>query len=152
MSAVRIAQISDLHFGRDVPRVARALPAELREAAPTLVAVCGDLTQTLRAAQFRATRAFLDELPAPALVVPGHHDRPGWRVWSRFARPGRRRRAHIGTDPLGATVHTAAGLVAVGVNTARRWTFHTDWSRGRIDAPQLAAIVSAFEAAPAAGA
>ncbi|GAA3239817.1 metallophosphoesterase family protein [Dactylosporangium siamense] len=145
---VRLAQISDLHFGRDVPAVARALLADLREAAPAMVAVCGDLTQRATAAEFAAARAFLDELPAPALVVPGNHDLPGWRVWSRFGRPWRLWRLHIGTDPGEAVTHTADGLVAVGVTTARRWGPHHDWSRGRINSPQLAAILAAFAAAP----
>ncbi|WP_433201399.1 metallophosphoesterase family protein [Dactylosporangium sp. CS-047395] len=145
---VRIAQISDLHFGREEPAVVQALLHDLRECAPTLVAVCGDLTQTARAAEFAAARAFLAELPAPALVVPGNHDLPGWRIWSRFTRPWHRWRAYLDTDPLGATTVTAPGLVAVGVNTARRWTWHTDWSRGRIDERQLAAIGAAFDAAP----
>ncbi len=145
---LRIAQISDLHFGRDVPAVAQTLLAELRDVAPTMVAVCGDLTQTAREVEFRAARAFLDELPAPALVVPGNHDLPGWRVWSRFARPWRRWRRHIGTDPYGTITQTADGLVAVGVNTARQWGLHPDWSRGRINAWQLAAILKAFDEAP----
>ena len=145
---VRIAQISDLHFGRHVPAVAQTLLAELRDLAPTMIAVCGDLTQTAREVQFRAARAFLDELAAPALVVPGNHDLPGWRVWSRFARPWRLWRRRMGTDPYGAITHTADGLVAVGVNTARQWGLHPDWSRGRINARQLAAILEAFDQAP----
>lgn len=145
---VRIAQISDLHFGRDVPAVAQTLLGELRDVAPTLVAVCGDLTQTARDAEFRAACAFLDQLPAPALVVPGNHDLPGWRIWSRFTRPWRQWQRHLATAPHGAIAHTADGLVAVGVNTARPWTFHHDWSRGRINARQLAAILAAFEKAP----
>jgi 3',5'-cyclic AMP phosphodiesterase CpdA len=145
---VRIAQISDLHFGRDIPAVAQTLLAELRDVAPTLVAVCGDLTQTARAVEFQAARAFLDELPAPALVVPGNHDLPGWRVWSRFARPWWWWRRHIGTDPYGAVTHTVDGLVAVGINTARTWGPHPDWSRGRINVRQLATILGAFDEAP----
>ena len=145
---VRIAQISDLHFGRDIPAVAETLLAELRDVAPTMVAVCGDLTQTARELEFQAARAFLDELPAPALVVPGNHDLPGWRVWSRFARPWRRWRRHMGTDPDGAITHMADGLVSVGVNTARQWGLHPDWSRGRINARQVAAILESFDDAP----
>jgi 3',5'-cyclic AMP phosphodiesterase CpdA len=145
---VRLAQISDLHFGRSVPAVAETLLAELREVEPTMVAVCGDLTQTAQKAQFQAARAFLDELPAPALVVPGNHDLPGWRLWSRFTRPWRRWRQHISTDPDGAIAHNADGLVAVGVNTARQWGVHLDWSRGRINAGQLTAILETFDGAP----
>jgi 3',5'-cyclic AMP phosphodiesterase CpdA len=145
---VRIAQVSDLHFGRDVPAVAQMLLAELRDVAPTMVAVCGDLTQTARHAEFQAARAFLDDLPAPALVVPGNHDLPGWRVWSRFSRPWLQWRRHLESDPYGALVFRADGLVAVGVNTARQWGAHPDWSRGRIDTRQLAAVLEAFDEAP----
>lgn len=144
---LRLAQISDLHFGRDVPAVAQALLAELSEVAPTMIAVCGDLTQTAREVEFQAARAFLDQLPAPALVVPGNHDLPGWQV-SRFAQPWRLWLRHMGTDPYGTITHTTDGLVAVGVNTARQWTWHHDWSRGRINARQLAAVLAAFDEAP----
>ncbi|MFF5233755.1 hypothetical protein [Dactylosporangium sp. NPDC000521] len=47
------------------------------------------MTQTASDEEFRAVRAFLDELPAPAVVVPGNHDLPGWRAWTRFTRPWR---------------------------------------------------------------
>jgi 3',5'-cyclic AMP phosphodiesterase CpdA len=145
---VRIAQISDLHFGREVPAVAETLLAELREVAPTMVAVCGDLTQRARGAEFQAARAFIGQLPAPALVVPGNHDLPGWRVWSRFAQPWRQWRRHIETDPHGTVTHTAGGLTAVGVNTARVVGAHLDWSRGRINDRQVAAILGAFDESP----
>ncbi|MEU0563089.1 metallophosphoesterase [Dactylosporangium sp. NPDC006015] len=143
-----IAQISDLHFGRHVPAMAQAVLAELRAAAPALVAVCGDLTQTASDAEFRAVRAFLDELPAPAVVVPGNHDLPGWRVWTRFARPWRSWRRHLGTDPDGLVTWSGEGVTAVGVTTARRWGPHHDWSRGRLDARQIAAVTAAFDGAP----
>lgn len=144
MREIRIAQLSDLHFGRHVPQVEEALLTDLKDARPTLVAVCGDLTQTAREREFQAARAFLDRLPAPALVVPGNHDLPGWRVWSRFSRPWRRWRRHIKTDPHGTTTCTLDGLVAVGVNTARQWGLYPDWSRGRINALQVAGILYAL--------
>ncbi|GAB7045957.1 metallophosphoesterase family protein [Catenuloplanes indicus] len=147
-AGVRIAQIADLHFGRDVPAVAETLIEELREVQPTLIAVCGDLTQTAAEAEFRAASAFLDKLPAPAVVVPGNHDLPGWRFWTRFTRPWRRWRKHIASDPHGAVTYETDGLIAVGVNSARRWTFHHDWSRGRINMRQLTAIGAAFDEAP----
>ncbi len=145
---VRIAQISDLHFGRDVPRIAETVLEELRAAQPTMVAVCGDLTQSAREREFRAAREFIDELPAPSLVVCGNHDLPGWRVWSRFIRPWQRWQRHIpSADPHAAFPFTAPGVVAVGVNTARRWGLYTDWSRGRINARQIAAIEETFDEA-----
>lgn len=147
---VRIAQISDLHFGREIPRVAEELLDHMRESRPTMVAVCGDLTQRASALEFRSARAFLDQLPAPALIVPGNHDLPGWRIWSRFLRPWRHWRHHIANASPSTVISLEAdGLVAVGVNTARRWGPHPDWSRGRINARQLAAIQAAFDNAPA---
>ncbi|GIJ43995.1 phosphodiesterase [Virgisporangium aliadipatigenens] len=145
---VRIAQIADLHFGRDVQSVTESLLRELREVGPTMIAVCGDLTQTARDSEFRAARAFLDRLAAPTLVVPGNHDLPGWTFWSRFLWPWRRWRRHMRTDPHGAVTHESDGLIAVGVNTARSWGLHHDWSRGRINLRQLRAVRAAFDGAP----
>ncbi|HEY6740185.1 MAG TPA: metallophosphoesterase [Actinopolymorphaceae bacterium] len=145
---VRIAQISDLHFGREIPSAVDDLLDDLRDVRPTMVAVCGDLTQTARGREFRRARAFLDELPAPSLVVPGNHDLPGWRVWARFVRPWRLWRKHItGTDPQATITHHADGILAVGVNTARMWGWHPDWSRGRINTRQLAEVRAELERA-----
>lgn len=149
---IRIAQISDLHFGRDTPRVAESLLNQLTADRPTMVAVCGDLTQRAREREFRAARDFLNRLPAPALVVPGNHDLPGWRLWSRFLRPWRRWQRHIiETSPSAVTPFATDGLVAVGVNTARRWGPYPDWSRGRINAKQVASALAELDhAAPGA--
>ncbi len=147
MPEVRIAQVSDLHFGRHLPQLEEALLRSLQDDAPTMIAVCGDLTQTAREAEFQAARTFLDHLPAPALVVPGNHDLPGWRVWSRFTRPWRRWRRHIESDPHATTTYATDGLVAVGINTARQWGMHPDWSRGRINAFQVTEILHALDQA-----
>ena len=133
---IRIAQISDLHFGREIQPLVDALLDELRQLQPTLIAVCGDLTQSALRSEFVAARAFLDQLPSPALVVPGNHDLPGWRFWDRFTRPWRLWRQHIGE--LHTTVSfSAPGLAAVGLNTARQWGAYADWSRGRINLRQV---------------
>lgn len=145
---VRIAQVSDLHFGRAVDTVAETLLAELRDVDATLVAVCGDLTQRARDAEFQAARTFLDRLPAPALVVPGNHDLPSWPLWTRFARPWRRWRRHLDADPVEVSTHSGEGLVVVGLNTARRSSLHVDWSRGRVNDRQVAAALEVFDDAP----
>lgn len=144
---VRIAQVSDLHFGRHLPPLADALIDSIRESAPSLVAICGDLTQTAGEKEFRAAREFLDRVPDPAVVVPGNHDLPGWRFWSRFTRPWRRWRRHVGTDPHGIVTCTGDGVVAVGINTARQWGMHPDWSRGRINSWQISGILTALDEA-----
>jgi len=67
---IRIAHISDLHFGTDDETLIEPLQSALREAAPDVVAVSGDVTQRARTHQFRAARAFLDRLTAPWVCVP----------------------------------------------------------------------------------
>jgi 3',5'-cyclic AMP phosphodiesterase CpdA len=82
-----VAHVSDLHFGRVDARVAAALVAHLRQLAPHVVAISGDLTQRARRHQFRDARAFLAQLPNPQIVVPGNHDIPLYNVLARFAYP-----------------------------------------------------------------
>jgi 3',5'-cyclic AMP phosphodiesterase CpdA len=73
----RILHTSDLHFGR--PAVASQLEA-LKESIvalePDAVAVSGDLTQRCTADEFKAARAYLDDVRrvAPVVVIPGNHD------------------------------------------------------------------------------
>ena len=93
-----IAHISDLHFGTEVPAVARALIDDLEKNAPSLVVVSGDLTQRARRKQFDAARAFLAQLPRPQLVVPGNHDVPLYDVIRRFAAPLKRYGRFISAD------------------------------------------------------
>lgn len=136
-----VAHLSDLHFGRDRPELLEPLLDALCAAEPDLVAVSGDLTQRARHAQFRAARAFLDRLPAPALVVPGNHDTPLDHFALRLARPWSRWRRWIGPE-LAPRVDQP-GLVAVGINTANP----LDWQRGRFRKRDVAAAVRVFEKA-----
>jgi 3',5'-cyclic AMP phosphodiesterase CpdA len=145
---VRIAQISDLHFGRTTDAVAENLLAELRDVDATLVTVCGDLPQRARDTEFQAASTFLSRLPAPALVVPGNHDLPVWPIWTRIARPWHRWRRQFGANPADVTTHSGDGLTVVGLNTARRSSLHVDWSRGRVNGRQVAAALQVFEEAP----
>ncbi len=126
-----IAHLSDLHFGREEPRVVEALLADLADLRPTVVAVSGDLTQRARVAQFRAARAFLDRIPAPRVVVPGNHDVPLYDVARRFLSPlGRYER--IVTPDL-SPVYADDALYVAGVSTARSLT----WKEGRISLAQI---------------
>ena len=53
---VRIAHLSDPHFGTVVPAVQRALQGELQMHPPDLILLSGDITQRARRNQFeRAT-------------------------------------------------------------------------------------------------
>lgn len=85
---LRLAHISDTHFGTEVPRVVEALRRAVAALAPDVVLLSGDITQRARPAQFDAARRFMDELPTAAvrLAVPGNHD-ISWNPWQRLLKP-----------------------------------------------------------------
>ena len=129
-----IAHVSDLHFGTEVPAVAEALIADVKQNAPSLVIVSGDLTQRARQRQFRAAREYLVRLPLPQLVVPGNHDVPLFDVVRRFATPLKRYCRFISPD-LDPTFRDDE-IIVVGINTARSFT----WKNGRISIAQITAL------------
>lgn len=139
---IRLAHLSDLHFGAEDPLVVEALVADLRAQAPALVAVSGDLTQRARRREFEAARAFLDALPAPTLCVPGNHDMPLFQLWRRFRSPFARYRALV-TPDLCPFVRLE-GLCALGLNTARRLTL----KEGRVNEEQRALVARSFRDVP----
>jgi 3',5'-cyclic AMP phosphodiesterase CpdA len=128
-----VAHISDLHFGREDPRVVEGLRDDLLRHAPAVVVVSGDLTQRARRSEFAAARAFLDTLPFPRVVVPGNHDVPLYNVARRLARPLDRFREFLG-DP--EPVYADGEIAVVGINTARSLT----WKSGRISRRQVDGI------------
>ncbi len=138
-----IAHISDLHFGHEEPAIVEGLLRELRAQAPSVVVVSGDLTQRAKSAQFAAARRFLDQLPAPYLVVPGNHDIPLYDLARRFLQPLTRYRRHI-TDDL-SPIYRDAELAIFGINTAHALTIKD----GRISRAQLDALRRELAGLPA---
>lgn len=126
-----IVHLSDIHFGRVDEAVVGPLIETVGQLAPDLVAVSGDLTQRARSHQFKAARAFLDELPQPQIVVPGNHDVPLHNVFTRFAQPLHKYRRYITEDlrPL----HFDDEIAVLGVSTARSFTI----KGGRINQEQV---------------
>lgn len=131
MSSRRIAHISDLHFGKEDPVVADGLISALSQAQPDLVVVSGDLTQRATELQFRAARAWLDQIPFPVLAVPGNHDVPLFNVWRRFVKPLDRYFEWIHRDEN--PKFQDARMAVLGLNTARSLT----WKNGRISMEQM---------------
>lgn len=129
-----IVHLSDLHFGRVDQRLLEPLARRVREAAPQVVVVSGDLTQRAKSAQFREARRFLDTLPAPLLVVPGNHDVPLYNLWQRFLQPLAKYRRYISEEVEPAFVDDE--IAVVGVNTARSSVF----KGGRINSAQVARV------------
>jgi len=126
-----VVHLSDLHFGRVDERLLQPLIAQIRDIAPDVVVVSGDLTQRARSAQFRQARAFLDELPTPQIVVPGNHDVPLYNVVARFLSPLNKYRKYINRDLEPTFVD--GRIAVVGLNSARSLTI----KNGRLNPQQL---------------
>jgi 3',5'-cyclic AMP phosphodiesterase CpdA len=129
-----IVHLSDIHFGRVDNATVEPLAAKVREIAPDLTVISGDLTQRARAGQFREARAFLDRLPHPLLVIPGNHDVPFYNFAARFLMPLRNYKRFITRDlePWFADEEIAV----IGIDTARSLVF----KGGRINEEQIDAI------------
>jgi 3',5'-cyclic AMP phosphodiesterase CpdA len=140
----RIAHLSDIHYGPPFqPALEPILLNAIREAAPDLVVLSGDLTQRARAHQFRQAQAFLDRLPRPTLVIPGNHDVPLYNPFDRLFRSLERYKALI--RPEVDMIVRVDGLLAVGLNSAYGWTN----DGGRLTEAQLRRAEQAFLPQPA---
>lgn len=115
---MRIAHLSDIHFGRIAyPEIVGLLVGEVNAAEVDLVAVSGDLTQRARRHQFTAAVEMLKSFEAPVLVVPGNHDvYPWWRPISRLAFPLGRYKRYVSRDLL--PTFEMEGLSVLGINSA----------------------------------
>lgn len=143
---IRFVHISDLHFGAEQPRLVNALEKQIKALAPDLVAVSGDLTQRARPRELAAAAAFIGRLPGPVLTVPGNHDIPGVTP-ARFTAPWRGWLRHF---PHGLEPEVEGpGFLALGANSVRSGGLYLDWSRGRLDASQIARLAARLERAGA---
>jgi 3',5'-cyclic AMP phosphodiesterase CpdA len=143
---VRLAHLSDIHFGCEDVGACDAAVEAVAALTPDLVVVTGDLTCDGLPSEFRAARAWLDRLPAPLLVTPGNHDTPYWNLPLRALVPFQRYRRFIG--PVSEAVDTE-GVAARAVNSARGAQPRLNWSKGAV---RLAKIREAGEQLSAAGA
>lgn len=130
---MRLAHISDSHFGTEDPPVCTALTADLLTEAPDLIVLTGDITQRARTHQFLAARAFLDGLaPLPVLALPGNHDLPLFNLFVRFAAPYGRFLRYI--SPSLSPIWQKQDLAVLGINSTRLIRHkHGDLSMALID-------------------
>lgn len=142
---MRIAHVSDLHFGRHDPVVAEALAADLRDAGVDLLVVSGDFTQVGSEREFEAARQWLDGLDMPCFAVPGNHDVPAVNLVRRFLSPYGHYRRHIDSE-LEPFVEIN-GIAFAGLNTTRRMRLEMNWSHGSIRRRQLRVLEERFAAA-----
>lgn len=142
MSTVRIAHLSDPHFGTVLEPVRHALLHRLRELNVDLCLISGDITQRAKRGQFLAARAFKrDLLPLPSFAIPGNHDIPLFNLPFRLLDPygGFHRHFQMADE----TSVTIGRVHVVGLNSTSRWR-HV---QGRLN---LDRIHKAVTVAPAA--
>lgn len=141
---MRIAHLSDLHFGRIAhDGIVDALVSEVNREALDLVVLSGDLTQRARHHEFEQARALLRALEPPLLVVPGNHDvYPWWRPVRRLSTPLHRYRRYV-TDDLTPTFE-AEGIAVMGISTAHGFTI----KGGRVRARDRRALRQYFGSTP----
>jgi len=132
---VRIAHLSDIHFGAEIPAVVGGLVERLAALEPDVVVASGDFTMAARREEFTAARAFLTELPPPVLATPGNHDIPVYNLLERFFSPFRRYQRFI--TPVTDDRLASRDAALFSVNSARPWDFSFDWSHGRLSGTQI---------------
>jgi len=133
---VRIAHLSDLHFGAEIPDVVVGLHTRLAQLSPDLVIISGDFTMAARANEFADARAFIESLPFPVLSTPGNHDIPAHNLAERFVAPLRRFRRALGS--ITRSEHATDGVAILSLNSARPWDLSFNWSHGRLSDAQIA--------------
>ena len=115
-----LLQISDTHFGTEQAPVVEALLHLARAQRPDIAVLSGDITQRARASQFRAARAFIDELAiSPTLVIPGNHDIALFNIVRRLCSPYGFFRRTFGAE-LEPSFENSDVLI-IGINTTRRY-------------------------------
>ena len=146
---MRMAHLSDLHFGHHDEAVAATLAPELNRQKLDLVVISGDFTQDGSEDEFRIARAFIDTLEAPVFAVPGNHDVPQLNLWGRLFRPYAHYKRYI-SETLEPFVEVE-GVALLGLKTPRRITPDMNWSNGFLDRRQLEAVGTRLaEASPEA--
>lgn len=115
---VRLAHVSDLHFGTEAADAVKALQTTLHELAVDVVIVSGDLTQRAKRSEFAAAKHFLDALECPIVTVPGNHDIPLFNPVRRALRPFSRYRESFGSTDTRCLSFGHVRIVAV--NSVRR--------------------------------
>ena len=139
-----LLQVSDPHFGTEQPPVVQALLQLAHAERPDIVVMSGDITQRGRRHQFRAARAFVDQIkPAARLSIPGNHDIPLFNLALRAFAPYANYSRSFGTDlePVFKSDH----LLVIGVNTTRPYR-HKD---GELSAQQIERVSELLKQASA---
>jgi 3',5'-cyclic AMP phosphodiesterase CpdA len=149
---MRLAHISDLHFGHHDAAISSTLAEDVAAQRPDVLVASGDFTQRGTEREFVEARAFLDTVKAPVFAVPGNHDL-GKHPIRRFLDPYRYYRRYIASEiePYREIVNGSASVALAGLNTTRRLMLDRDWSNGSINDEQIERLSQSFaKASPGA--
>jgi 3',5'-cyclic AMP phosphodiesterase CpdA len=149
---LRIAHLSDIHFGGENVAAVSAAFDLLTQAPPDLAVLSGDLTVAGARSEFAAARDWVEGLTGRGvrvLALPGNHDTPEFDLLVRLFAPWKRWRSHFGRSD-GLSLSTAAFAVT-SFNSARGVQIRLNWSKGAVARRQVSRAVRRLEdAAPGA--
>jgi 3',5'-cyclic AMP phosphodiesterase CpdA len=137
---MRIAHLSDIHFGGENPSAVAGAAAWLAAFPPDLTILTGDLTAFGHEPEFAKARAWAQTLTGPILALPGNHDTPYLGLLERLIRPFARFERSFGLAD-GARWANEEAIVA-SVNTARGAQLRWNWSKGAIAMAQVEAALA----------
>lgn len=150
---LRIAQISDIHFGGGLSLPAENLLAIAERAngiQPDVVVIAGDLTTEGYEWEFEQAVEWIERIEAPTVIIPGNHDarNVGYMHFRRlFGDPFSRHRQAF--DPVRAERLRATGFTVVGLDSSEpdvdegRIGFDRyHWLRDQFDEPDDIRIVT----------
>jgi 3',5'-cyclic AMP phosphodiesterase CpdA len=143
---MRLAHLSDLHFGHHDEAIAQSLAEDIDRQNVDLVVISGDFTQRGIESEFKAAREFIARLKAPVFSVPGNHDVPQLNLWRRLLDPYDHYREYISPELEPFTV--VDGVALAGLKTAHRFMPGFNWSHGSFSRSQLGKLEARFDAAP----
>lgn len=130
-----LLQVSDMHFGTEIPAVVEALVGFAQRARPDVLIVSGDITQRARSGQFSAAWRFCERTGVPrVLAVPGNHDIPLFNLPARVFSPYGNYMRNFGHDL--EPEYVSPDVLVVSVNTTR-WYRH---KHGEVGPEQIARV------------
>jgi 3',5'-cyclic AMP phosphodiesterase CpdA len=136
---LRLVHLADIHFGAADPHVLEAAVQTIQQAAPQMVIVSGDLTQSGKHREFEAAEKWLGDLGLPCACTPGNHDTPMFKLHHRVLNPFGRYQKYL--SDFAFPVRT--GRIRIdGLNTARGWQVRRNWAEGSVDLDDLDAVLS----------
>lgn len=139
---IKIAQVADIHFGAEDVQAIDHAKHIIKEEAPDLIAVCGDVTQRGKRVEFQKALNFLNEFEPATVVVPGNHDVPLLNMVSRFKAPFKRYERFLGHFD---DVTSIKGETIAGINSARGWQARRNWAEGSVNLDDLQDLIDAHQ-------